>query len=295
MGFESCARVLLVVVNIVFTVIGLALLAAGVILKFFPSLYEPYLDEIEALIPTFSSDVGIEGVTESASATESLLDLGSIFGPVGIALLVFGIFVTLVGGFGLFGACCKVKVLLIIYTIVVFLLLLAKVAVIVIVATGYYDDEIKSELTNTIDNDYGGIDDFTISSLSWNYVMLKYECCGLNDYEDFNTATQWVKERTFTYNGEMFNQTMVTPAACCTTEGTFPDLMPVDANCTFSPTDNNNNWKTGCWDDLSAEFDSQKVTIYGICAAVLVFEFLCGVFAICILCRMGKNDVDHFA
>ena len=36
-----------------------------------------------------------------------------------------------------------------------------------------FDDEIKAELTDTIDNDYGGIDDFTVQSLSWNYVMLK--------------------------------------------------------------------------------------------------------------------------
>ena len=57
--------------------------------------------------------MGIEGVTE-ASTTDSVLDLGSVFGPVGIALLVFGVFVTLVGACGLFGACCKVKILLII-------------------------------------------------------------------------------------------------------------------------------------------------------------------------------------
>ena len=66
------------------------------------------------------SDVGIEGVTES-NTTDTVLDLGSIFGPVGKALLVFGIFVALVGGFGLFGACCKVKFLLVIVSQIPFL------------------------------------------------------------------------------------------------------------------------------------------------------------------------------
>lgn len=42
-------------------------------------------------------------------------------------------------------------------------------------------DQIKDALNTTIVNDYGGIDDFTIKSLSWNFAMLNVSQAELID------------------------------------------------------------------------------------------------------------------
>ena len=67
---------------------------------------------------------------------------------------------------------------------------------------------------------------------------LQYSCCGIDDYEDFDTAANWKKQRTFevTVSGVKTNQTvnLATPMACCKFTGTFPDLgSPVDETCAY--------------------------------------------------------------
>ena len=78
-------------------------------------------------------------------------------------------------------------------------------------------------------------------------VTFQFECCGVNDYTDFEEAEKWEREQTvqlnyggFEYNGTV---TYVAPAACCKNNGTFPtNIIPYDANCTFAPTNDNSNW-----------------------------------------------------
>lgn len=290
---DTCSRVVLVIINIIFFLIGIALTTAGVIVKFFPSVYQPSLNEFLQQIPNFSSSAGLEGVTQSS--TSSTFDLSTILGDVGVALLIIGVFIMVTALLGLIGACCTVKPLLVIYIIIIVLIVCGQIAAIVIFATGVLDSQIKTTLNGTITASYGGIDDFTPISLSWNFFMVQYKCCGVDSYTDFDGATNWNRNRSITYDGNTQYMTLVTPIACCKSSGTFPSVTPTNSSCAVSPSDSISNWKNGCWNELHSQFNSNSVIIYAVFGSILFFEVLCIVMSICIMCVDDKKSESDYA
>ena len=72
----------------------------------------------------------------------------------------------------------------------------------------------------------------------------QYECCGIDDYTDYATASNWDNVRTYEENGFDVEKILVTPVACCLMEGEFPDVEPKDEECATHPTDLTSNWRT---------------------------------------------------
>ena len=60
---------------------------------------------------------------------------------------------------------------------------------------------------------------------------LQYKCCGLVDYEDFETALKW--EREYTVDGTKLK--LPIPLACCRVNDDFPRGIPDDVMCTSEP------------------------------------------------------------
>ena len=58
------------------------------------------------------------------------------------------------------------------------------------------------------------------------------------NYKDFDKLAGW--DRKIEVDGE--NYTMVTPLACCKSEGSYSEFEPLQDNCTYEPSDDNNNW-----------------------------------------------------
>lgn len=53
-------------------------------------------------------------------------------------------------------------------------------------------------------------------------------CCGVNDYQDFETSTSWLANR----------EDKILPDACCKLTDT-PNFALLDANCPKTPTESN--------------------------------------------------------
>ncbi|KAK2165985.1 hypothetical protein NP493_1344g00055 [Ridgeia piscesae] len=247
MGLRGCARTLLVIINIVFVVIGGALLGAGIFLKVSSEQTAGLVDEIKANIPDLASGAQIDDAQATASPLLSDDDINDLLNGITMAFIILGLFLFLLGMSGCCGACCAVKTLLIIYVCFVVLVFIAFLAVLIIFATKKVDDSVKSEADKVLQKEYAGIDDFSIKSLTLNYFMI------------------------------------TTPVACCKMEGKFPSSTPKDKNCTLVPTDENNNWKTGCNDKVTEALDTYRSPAVGGCAGIMVFQLVCFIMAVYII------------
>ena len=81
-------------------------------------------------------------------------------------------------------------------------------------------------------------------SAALSYIRLQRECCGVNDYQDFNASTQWNNNRMLTIGGVTSTYTLVTPIACCITTGDFPELSIASEMCSIAPTESTSNYMT---------------------------------------------------
>ncbi|WAR06588.1 TSN3-like protein [Mya arenaria] len=108
----GCGQLVLVLINILFSVVGIALLVVACLVRFGSGVFDSYLED---------------GYTEFKLAVEiatkgkldiSGLDIGDIVGDAAIAFIVIGAFFFVLGIFGCCGAICKAKSLLVIYAVV---------------------------------------------------------------------------------------------------------------------------------------------------------------------------------
>ena len=66
-------------------------------------------------------------------------------------------------------------------------------------------------------------------------VFFQFECCGVNNYEDFNVSTGWDKTLGSKLTGALV---LLTPIACCKTLPTTPTAFTC-AQAPFDETANN--------------------------------------------------------
>lgn len=96
-------------------------------------------------------------------------------------------------------------------------------------------DETKSFLETTIKDYRSGGKDADAVSLMWNQLQARFECCGVNSYNDFDRAEIWKANRT----------TRVVPESCCK----LTDKLLIkleDERCPFSPDDQNSYYLKVC-------------------------------------------------
>ena len=74
------------------------------------------------------------------------------------------------------------------------------------------------------------------------YFTFQFNCCGVDNYKDFNGGSKWDNTRKIKRNGVTSDVTLVTPFACCIVTGSFPNVTPVDENCAVFPTAANSNY-----------------------------------------------------
>ncbi|KAK2155336.1 hypothetical protein LSH36_242g01033 [Paralvinella palmiformis] len=231
---ECCAKVCLVVVNVVFQLLGVILLVIGIILKTGWVLLDKYV------FPLLGS--GDDTTTQSSIGDVSITD--SLSGALASSSYVFiglGIFILVAGFLGCAGACCKIRTLLIIYVVLIVLVLLAQLIFIILLSTDKLNDSIKTNLKNEINQTYGGISDKTVTSLSFNAIMMQYNCCGVENFEEFLWASKWNRFYQIEVDGSTENVTLQIPIACCKTTGAFPEVDLLTPNCTWDPNIDNSN------------------------------------------------------
>lgn len=270
----TCGKILLVVVNLFFLLIGLVFFVAGFFCKFgndvLKSYYQPALDSLQSSL----SGSGFGTVDLSS------FDITEIVGSLGIALIVAGVIILMITITGFLGACCKTRWMLIAYCILVGLMIIGE-AVLVGILIGdktMFTDKIKPSLKTQIQSDYQGLNGTNIVSLAWNFLHFQIGCCGVDSYTDFTGAAVWPTNYPSYY--------IKTPLSCCRELPTSTDF-----SCATTPTESNNYKTSGCFDKLWDMALGNVAMMGGIFGGLGLFQILLIVFAVCLLLEDRKNRV----
>ncbi|KAL3886988.1 hypothetical protein ACJMK2_026944, partial [Sinanodonta woodiana] len=237
----TASRVVIVLFNFLFIIIGLLFIAGGLFLKLGSSVYKGALDSVQASIEKSISDTG-------GGSVKLNLDLGSVTEPIMFAFIGIGLFLLVICFLGCCGACYKFRVLLILYIIPSILILATEIIVVILFlgAPSVIQTPLASSLKSGIQSDFQDISGTNLVSVAWNIAMQQFKCCGANDYSDFTGASKWNINK---YTGSCSGCILKTPLACCMTLPTSSS----DVTCASAPTTSTNYLNTGCvkkvWND----------------------------------------------
>jgi tetraspanin-18 len=291
----NCLKCLVILCNVILATIGLVMLAGGIFLM---TGAQKYIDQYTTEFVKSAAKPSDNWTTTSPHSSMDdddgggpSPDFSAFITPFGIVLIVFGAFITLVGLTGIFGVCCSSRVLLVLYAVVTILLVIAEIIITILFFMHVFDDGIRSRANNTLTEDYVGLNDLGQESLTWNYIMINLECCGLDSYEDFKSAKKWlgnsrVENEISQFNGDQPpNSSQVTPLACCKQTSNFQSEFV----CSTNPTNETSNWKTGCWNEVTAAFLPYRTLTIALISAILVAQTLLALMAILIAWRLPKT------
>lgn len=285
-GNDCCrtlAKVILIIVNLFFFLLGLLMLAFGIALVAAP-------DKVAESV-FYGVDLSVLG------GSNYVITGGGIF------MIVLGAIVILIGAFGFFGACCENRVLLILYLIIVILILLAEVALIIFAAVfpNAFMDTVKTAVRKTLITSYSqdlqsnGSGAVYINSsyefgYSWAATQIGAKCCGIDGPSDYGNYSE--ASRTIQFGGQ--SATIKLPLSCCKLKddvkfppksaGDFNDL----AGCVKG--DPNTSYNTmGCFPAIEATIRQAAKIAIGIAAAIVGLEILIIIFGFILCCALDRS------
>ncbi|XP_064652782.1 tetraspanin-18-like isoform X2 [Lineus longissimus] len=260
------AKYFLFIFNIIFFLVGAVLLGVGI-----------WVVVDNTYLMAFINNFNTGGV-----------NVGGLLSSSAYVLIAFGAFIFVVGFLGCCGAWKESKCLLGIYSVIVGIILLVEI-VAVILAAVYYDQAVslaKTFLLSTIYTEYDGTaNSANAVSLAWDYAQITFSCCGLDNYTDFDSATNW--------NKTSAAGSMVIPPSCCKVQdaSTFPTFTLTDTNCPYSPSTTNSNYQTTCYASLMSYVQTYSIAIIAVTSSVAVLQLIV-IIAACCLCRAIGGDSD---
>jgi len=135
-------------------------------------------------------------------SSPSLLEYGAYL------LVVAGALMVLLGFLGCCGAALESRGLLTTYGLLIAALFAVQVAggVMAALYRPQAQDEVELLLKASLQQHYSTARQPNAVSLAWDAVMRRFDCCGVNNYTDFEKAVLWQTNKTFE---------QVMPAACC--------------------------------------------------------------------------------
>ncbi|KAL5020162.1 hypothetical protein ScPMuIL_003054 [Solemya velum] len=251
MGFvASVGSKLLISLNGVVLIAGLGILVAGILVQMDESIVS------EHIMPILNG-INIES-----------FNLGDLISTLSITCIAVGGFLTALAGLGVFGACCRIKILLILYGAVVLLILVAQVVAVVMwfLMHEQLADWLKTQLTGLLAVYDGDVTDE--STMAWNFIFILMECCGVNAVSTTNdfTATPWWSSQ------HRYAQQI--PPTCCVGASSSNMASYVNSTCTTSPTSTNSYWKIGCYDVLYTSLNMYSKIFIIACCVIAVVEVL---------------------
>lgn len=267
----TLGKVFLILINIIFFLLGLGLLIVGALMK---ANVKIVTDEVKPALNT---------------VTVSSYKLGDLADNLSVVFIVIGVFIFIVAGLGLFGACCQNRCMLVTYAILVLILFIAKIAAIALWFTmqGEVEDKVKSEMLTSLQTYFTDDSVATGSevSKSWNYMFMTLDCCAINKVtsgtNDFDESP-WCKE-----TGKSCKDTLAeVPRTCCVNVDAST-YTAATAPCTTGVSGYNT---LGCYDALKAEIDSYSTPVIGVGITILVIELLAVIFAF-VICKQTGEEV----
>jgi hypothetical protein len=287
-------RLLIVLFNLAFVVVGITLLVIGAYVVKDPKLQQ--------LRPLLNPDL-----TSEYSQSLSYIEIFAI------AIIVVGGVLLVIGFLGkefkyetnfflisifVFSGCCGAikgfRFLHVLYAIVIGAIILAEIAIVVVYVA--YQNQFRSQLVTklrqSIATYYVGTptDNTTIVnpvSLSWDFAQFNLQCCGATSQNDFSTAANWSHYDTYQ---PAVNLTV--PFTCCPL-GVGPSWTELPTNFSAAvtcATTSANAYSQGCYDQLLNLISTYKNNFIIGVVVVGVVEILAFIFAILLYCR--KEDYN---
>jgi len=193
--FRTFAKVLLIIVNIIFCLAGLLMLALGIVLVVAP----------EKIISFLTSNINFSDL--AGGDGDFFLEL---IKASGIFMIILGGIVAIIACFGFIGACCDSKCMLVTYAVILIIILLAEVALIIFAAvypkafedlgeqllnktlTAYQRDQLLSK-NDSLSDRPGPDGKVSAVDTTWNAIQVKFKCCGATGPSDYLSVTTWEK------------------------------------------------------------------------------------------------------
>uniref|UniRef100_A0A3P9JEY0 Tetraspanin n=1 Tax=Oryzias latipes TaxID=8090 RepID=A0A3P9JEY0_ORYLA len=186
---------------------------------------------------------------------------------VGYLLIAIGALLVLIGFLGCCGASKENKCMLLLFFIIILLVFIAEVAgAIVILAFRPLVDNLLQKasvkVVASIQMEYGKNPDLTGL---WNSTMTTLQCCGFNNYSDFN-------------NSDYYNKTKGYPPQCCSSP------QP-PCNQTMAET----KGVIGCFSKFKKLIDDNSVVIVGVALGIAALEICAMVVSMFLYCRIRST------
>jgi tetraspanin-18 len=268
---ESCMSCVIIIINIFVMLLGLVILIIGALVTWGSSTLYNILQP--TLTSILKSGLYQSSGVDPVQITSYILDLVKF---VGWPLFLIGIIIVAIAVCGVFGACYKLKILLLIYILVTYAITAALIAV--CIAFYAADDQIdtfaKSYLVKTLLT-YTGHNATNVETILWTLINAGVQCCGVTNGTDFVNATQW--PRNYTYNNVTYN--LQYPISCCKADSSF---KITDTTCFSAPNGNNSNHMIGCYSQIRSQVKSYSFVALGVIVAIIVAEMTLMLFAACV-------------
>ncbi|CAF2364720.1 unnamed protein product [Rotaria sp. Silwood2] len=266
-------RLLIVLFNLVFIVVGTVVLAIGVYVFKDPKMQQ--------LGPLFNPEI-------VSSYSQSL----SNFEVFAIAIIVIGGILLTIGFLGCCGAIKGFRFLHILYAIVIGIVVVVEIVILVIfiVYQNRFRTELVPKLQDSIARFYVGTptDNSTSAnpvSLSWDFAQFNLQCCGAVSLNDFSRAANWDRK-----NPYQETSNLVVPFTCCPLGAakSWTQLPTNLSEANACATTGVNAYSQGCYDRLVDTLLAYKKNAIIGCVIVGVIEILAFIFAVLLYCR--KED-----
>ncbi|KAL4225114.1 Tetraspanin-17 [Mactra antiquata] len=259
----SCARYIMIVLNLIFWIAGVVFLAIG--------------------IWVIVSDAAAQTITDKLHLSVAMETLEGI----GYAFIGIGAFMFLIGFCGCCGAIRESAIMIGVYIIFMVVLLCGELAGIVYVALEKTTIEatIRSQLMSDVQN-------YTASNNMSNldFLQAKFECCGVDNFTDYRFKSYYFKL------DERYANSFV-PDSCCLTDDHRTPAVPIDrlacqSEAKFQILNGTNLYTNGCFKIIKELIEDNSEILIGITAGIVVLELLGIVFAV-FLCR-NRTDYDYY-
>jgi vacuolar-type H+-ATPase subunit I/STV1 len=266
-------RLLIVLFNLAFVVVGAVVLAIGVFVFKDPKMHQ--------LRPLLNPDL-------VSSYSQSLSNIDTF----AIAIIVIGSVLLVIGFLGCCGAIKGFRFLHVVYAVIIGAIILAEIAIVVVFIA--YQQRFRSELVGRLQESIvkfyvgtpvNGSKSANPVSLSWDFAQFNLKCCGVVGPNDFSRAGNWSRQDPYQSGANL-----TVPFTCCPLNATTSwTELPTDFSAAKAcATTGANAFKQGCYDRLILIIADYKknVIIGGVIVGVI--EVLAFIFAIILYCR--KTD-----
>ncbi|ELU03059.1 hypothetical protein CAPTEDRAFT_219331 [Capitella teleta] len=260
----SFAKCLMIIINVIFWLSGVALLSVGLWLLLDDNPFK-FLDGVGVVNPM-----------------DDPLWSVAIYILIAVGALVF-----LLGFLGCCGACTNNQCMLFTYIVLVSIVLVVEIVggIMLVVFKNKIDDSIQMEMKEGLLTRYMGEDSQDGDSVSWNSMQTQLKCCGAYDFTDYKQSS-W-------YNNTNPPKKAV-PYTCCVLKSTnmnsteVVDLQQCLDDAEAMNFDSKYLHTEGCYQSMKSWLDSNAIIIIAVAFAI-VFVQIAGLIIACCL-RSAISD-----